>query len=260
MQRMPNIKIDRRNINWLFMNQLRSGGEAVICRSYHKNTLFKIIADWECQKQSDSFGVPFHKELIKMSDNKFKKITRLYQMQLEHSVKPLSTLSMDGNLIGYEMTYDPNDKSFNSEKLSREELIYFLSQSKDILEYYAQNDITYGDVTSCNLLVNSRNGTTKFCDIDNIRLGEYPIETMGRDLFIYNVIRGIDQYTDAYMHNIMTLRNLSSSPLNDIFEPVYRLVQEDYSKDLTPAAKTTLMSMEEPQTFNGAYVIKYIKK
>ena len=260
MQRMPNINIDQRTLNWLFMNQLYSGGEAVICRSYKKNTLFKIFADWECQKQSDSFGVPFHKELIKMSDNKFKKITRLYQMQLEHSVNPLSTLSMDGNLIGYEMTYDPNDKSFDSEKLSREELIYFLSQSKDILEYYAQNDITYGDVTVCNLLVNRNSGTTKFCDMDNIRLGEYPIESMGRDLFIYKTIRGIDQYTDAYMHNVMTLRNFSPASLNDVLEPVYRLVHEDYSKDLTSTAKTTLMSMEEPQTFNGEYVIKYIKK
>lgn len=260
MKRLPNIDIDVRSINRLFMSSNLSGGEAVICRSFKPNTLFKIFADSDCQKYSDSFGVPFRLDLIQMSDNKFKKITELYQKDLEHSVKPLSTISMGGRLIGYEMTWDPNDKNLLNTSLSHEELVHALTQSRKILEYYAQNDITYGDVNACNLLVNRQTGQVKFCDIDNICLGEYPIDIMGRDLTVYSILRGIDQSTDAYMHNIMTLSQLDKTGIGFCFEPVSRLVQKDFSEVLTEEAQETLTSMIEPKNFNGEYVVQYIKK
>ena len=45
MKNLPNINIDPRSLNRLFMAQLTSGGEAIITRSFQPNTLFKIFAD-----------------------------------------------------------------------------------------------------------------------------------------------------------------------------------------------------------------------
>lgn len=125
MTRMSNIKVDQRTLQFLLTHRLNSGGEAIICRSFKPNILFKIMADSKCQKYCDSFGVPFCLDLIEMPDNKFNKIKKIYGMQLEHSVRPLSTISFSGRLIGYEVTYDPNDKPLAQTMHSYNDLIYF---------------------------------------------------------------------------------------------------------------------------------------
>ena len=45
-----------------------------------------------------------------------------------------------------------------------------------------------------------------------------------------------------------------------LFSPVSEIVQKDHSKFLSEEAKETLKSMEEPKTFNGDYIIQYVKK
>ncbi len=260
MKRLPNIEIDPRCLNRLFMSQLTSGGEAIVCRSFQPNTLFKICAEASVQRYCDSFGVPFRLDLIEMSDNKFEKIKRLYEMQLEHSVKPVSTLSMNGRLIGYEMTYDKDDKSLHNSQLSHEDLINILEQSRNILEYYAQNDITYGDVNAFNVLVNSGTKQVKFCDVDNMRIGTLPIDVKEKNSTIYDLLGGKEAYLDAYMHNIMTLYEFESDKFGFLFKPVSEIVKEDYSQYLTEESREILTSMEEPKTFNGEYIIQYVKK
>lgn len=260
MKNLPNINIDSRNLNRLFMTQLSSGGEAIITRSFQPNTLFKIFADYNVQRRSDSFGVPFRTDKIEMSDNKLKKIKRLYEMQLEHSVKPISTLSMNGKLIGYEMTYDENNKSFSSANLSREETIKALEESRKILEYFKEHDITYGDVNSGNILVNRITGQISFCDIDNMRIGQLPIDVKGKNATIYGILGGKEENLDAYMHNIMTLYEFGPKDFSFLFSPVSEIVTKDYSDILFEESKKTLKSMEEPRTFNGEYIIQYIKK
>lgn len=260
MKRLPNINIDPRSLNRLFMSQLTSGGEAIICRSFKPNTLFKICADISVQRYCDSFGVPFRPDLIEMSDNKFEKIKRLYVLQLEHSVKPVSTISMGGRLIGYEMTYDENDKSLLNTERSQEETIRILEESKRILEYFAQNDITYGDVNTGNILVNNKTGQITFCDVDNMRVGEFPIDIKGRNSRIYELLGGDEAYLDAYMHNVMCLYEFGCDEFGFLFTPVSELVKKDYSRVLTEESRPILTSMEEPKTFNGEYIIQYAKK
>ena len=259
MKRLPNINLDRKSVNKMFMSQIASGGEAVICRSFQPTSLFKIFVKPKYYKYCDSFGVPLYQDLITMPENKLPKLEEIYQNELEHSVIPLSTVTMNGRLIGYEMTYDPDDKQLMGKTLPREELIHFLKQSKEILEYYKQHDITYGDVNANNLLINRKTGQAKFCDIDNIRIGQYPIDVMGRDLRIYTILRGLDDQADAYMHNIMTLSQLEKDCFGFCFEPVCRLVQKDFSSELTEESKPILESMIEPGNFNGEYIVQYVK-
>ena len=260
MKNLPNINIDPRSLNRLFMTQLTSGGEAIITRSFQPNTLFKIFADYNVQRCSDSFGVPFRTDLIEMSDNKFEKIKRLHEIGLEHIVKPVSTLSMGGRLIGYEMTYDKDDKSITSANLSIEETSKALEDSRQVLEYFKEHDITYGDVNSGNILVNKRTGQISFCDIDNMRIGTLPIDVKGKNSSIYGILGGKEENLDAYMHNIMTLYEFGPKDFGFIFSPVSEIVKKDYSKFLSEDAKETLQSMEEPKNFNGEYVIQYVKK
>lgn len=260
MRNLPNINIDPRSLNRLFMMQLASGGEAIITRSFQPNTLFKIFADYNVQRCSDSFGVPFRTDRIEMSDNKLEKIKKLHEMDLEHIVKPVSTLSMNGRLIGYEMTYDEENKSIVNAKLSMEETIKALKESRKVLEYFQGKDITYGDVNSGNILVNQNTGQISFCDIDNMRIGTLPIDVKGKNATIYGILGGKEEYLDAYMHNIMTLYEFSNKDFAFLFSPVSEIVQKDHSKFLSEGAKETLKSMEEPKTFNGDYIIQYVKK
>ena len=260
MEKLPNINLDRKTINMMFMSRIAEGGEAVICRGFKPNSLIKIFVKPESSEYSDSFRVPLYPDLITMPENKLSKLEVIHQSGLEHSVLPLCTITMHKRLVGYEMTYDPNDKQLNGQNLSREELIHFLEQSKAILEYYKEHDIVYGDVNANNLLINRKTGQVKFCDIDNIKIGEYPIDVMGRDLNIYTILHGLDSSADAYMHNVMTLHQLRKDRFGMIFEPVSWLVKKDFSKDLTNDAKEVLESMREPKNFNGEYVIQYIKK
>ena len=260
MDRLPNINLDRKSINMMFMSRIAEGGEAVICRGFKPNSLIKIFVKPEAHKYSDSFRVPLYPDLITMSQNKLAKLEQIHQSGLEHSVLPLSTITMHKRLVGYEMTFDPDDKQLKGQNLSKEELVHFLEQSKAILEYYKEHDITYGDVNANNLLINRKTGQAKFCDIDNIKIGEYPIDVMGRDLNIYSILHGFDSSADAYMHIVMTLQQLRRDRYGMILEPVNWLVQKDFSRDLTDAAKETLESMKEPKNFNGEYVIQYIKK
>ena len=110
------------------------------------------------------------------------KIKKLHEMDLEHIVKPVSTLSMNGRLIGYEMTYDQFDISLEKLVLPRKELIEVLKKSKDILLSFRKKDITYGDVTENNILYNPKTRKVKFCDIDNMRIGNLPIDIRGFSL------------------------------------------------------------------------------
>lgn len=239
MKRMPNIKLTREEFERLLKHKIiGSGSEAMVYRTEKQNTAYKI------------FGI--NSKTAKMSDNKAKKIIELYQMAPEHITSPISTISLDGRLIGYEMTYDPEDKKFNPFALSRPEVIHFLKSTKDILEAFASEDITYGDVAGRNILINPRTGSIKFCDIDNIRLGEYPIDLIGNILGKYTKVRGVDDATDAYMHSVMTLNSF------DLDEE--ECSQEEFAWHFTQKGTKILRQIREKTTYNGEYIVQYVKK
>ena len=245
---MPNIKITEADFQILrHAGEVATGGEATICRSDHPDTLFKIF-----------LGTDEHLPGI-MNDNKYKKILNQYNNPLEHSVRPLSTISLNGELVGYEMTYDADDEILSS-TLPRSELIEYLRQTKNILEYYASKDIIYGDIKRNNILVNRKTQTAKFCDMDNIQLGEYPIDLVGYDLACFRNDHGIiDDTTDAYFHNLLTLEQLTY-PEKSFQSILYTLSRRNYPKRYQKSARRILDSMVRAENFQGEYVIQYVKK
>lgn len=239
MKTIPNIKINNDELRRLLcLNKVNYGSEASICEGSNPHTLYKIF--WNYNRK------------IPMNDNKIEKIKLLYQMQLEHSIIPVSTISYDDMIIGYEMTTDLGLQSYNLCQLKRDELLYFLNTTRDILEYFTNQGIIYGDVVPRNILFNKETGEIKFCDMDNIQIGNYGMDIIPHKLLEYEAIRGIDYGVHPYMHNIMTMEAYqlylyycTNTNINNIFEH--------------PARKI-IHSMKNPKKFDDKYLIKYKKK
>lgn len=250
MKSMPNVKISRQDFERLItQNRYGSGGEGVICTTPSPHTLYKIFVEYET-------SIP-----VIMSDNKRKKIQELYHRHIEHSTQPLSTISLDGELIGYEMTGDQDDISLLSIHLPRRKKIEVLKRSSEILQYFASQGITYGDVKANNILVNRKTNQVKFCDMDNIKLDDYPIDLLND--YVDSIIESesdINPSVDAYMHNLMTLQ-LLNSPGITYDEIIYKLIDGKYHKKYKQEAHralSTMVSSEQP--FTGEYIAPYIKR
>ena len=249
MKTMPNIELTDKELEILIEESKFSyGGEAMVLRNNNPHTLYKI------------FTIPGTDIEAEMDDNKFRKIIRLYNSPLEGIVLPLSTISNRGKLIGYEMTYDEEDECLLDVIMSDSERTHFLHESKDILLYFTSQDVTYGDVKDDNVLVNRRTGKVKFCDIDNIRLQELPIDIMGHGLTEYfEVVRRIDEKADAYMHNLLFLEQLKYNNLSHR-AILNRLRAKPIMPEFPEEVERIISTLIEPEKFNGEYAIQYIKR
>ena len=250
MRILPNIKISREEINRLISKRISLGGESYICLSPDQKTIYKLFINQELSAELTFTA----EDLVSLPDNKFNKIVSLHQLNPKHCTLPLSTISMEGRLVGYEMTFDSSDTALSFESLLPEEKVFYLKKTKKILEYFASHDITYGDVAERNVLINRETGKVKFCDMDNIRLKQYPIDLLSSELEEYNAERGIDDSTDAYMHNIMTILGLGIDMCRCFESGKY--LRSYFRKN----AYSVLDSMGEPKEFNGEYLIQYVKK
>lgn len=247
MKRMPNINIAQEDYERFQKNFCQRGGEGIICHT-DGTSLYKLFTD---QRGN----------ITSMSENKQIKVLSLYQKNLSYAVKPISTISYKGEMVGYEITYNPYDCPLeNMTLLDRKTLIKILKETRNVLEYFASKDITYGDVTADNILINIKTGTITFCDIDNMRVGTYQIDTLGSPLTRYYERTGvIDAKADAYMHNLLTIKKLSC-PNQYESEIIKDLRREIYPTKFKQHAHQVFQSMTTPERFNGEYVIQYVKR
>lgn len=249
MKRLPNKKLSTEYLDVLIEDNLFDyGGEAIICRPDDQKSVYKIFV-------SPGTDIP-----DVMSDNKLKKILFYHQHNIANMVQPLSTLEHNGKLIGYEASYDPDDYSLLTIPITEKELIICLEKTKDQLNYFADHDITFGDVTADNILVNRKTLQTKFCDIDNTRVGKLPIDVIGVALtYYYRDVQRIDHNADIFMHNLLVLEGLYYPSIS------YRQVLQEIKSGNIPAtlddtAKEIAASMANPQEFIAEPIITYVKK
>lgn len=248
MKRIPNLNLSQTEYLTLISQRITRGGEGIIYPGSRPNTLFKIFIDIYDNKNP-------------MSENKERKVTELFQMNLDGLIKPIRTISYNGIIIGYEISYDKNDIALRDLTLPRQELIKVLKSSRDILLQLKEKDITYGDVTEDNILYNPKSKKVKFCDIDNIRLGIYPVDSRGFSLNKYYTETGtIDAKADAYMHNLLTIRLLSYPSNAYDNEVLVDLRRGNYPSKFKLPAKDIFRSMTDTKTFNGEYVVQYVKR
>lgn len=248
MKRLPNINITEKEYEYIISQEETIGGEGMICSSGNKNTLYKLFID-------------ANGNICPMPENKVRKISALYLKQLPNLVKPISTISCNGEVVGYEMTYNPDDRALCClPHLERKKLIDALKQSKEVLEHFASQDVIYGDISDSNILLNTKTGVITFCDIDNMQVGEYPIDVKGYALMKYYEKTGvIDEKADAFVHNLLTINKLSftSSCYSEILTALRRGI---YPTKYKRPAKDIFASMTTPETFTGEYAIQYIKR
>jgi serine/threonine protein kinase len=249
MKCIPNITLSDDELDLLIEdNKFDYGGEAIVCRNNNPNTLYKIFVQ-------PGTNIPDI-----MSDNKQKKVEWLYQNEIEDTVRPISTLSNRGYLIGYEISFDTDDVALINALLTQEEKIHFLHESARILQMFAKRDITYGDVKDDNVLINIKTGKAKFCDVDNIRIGNLPIDIMGHGLVEYfDANQTIDEKADAFMHNLLLLEQLKYHNLSHQ-AILNRLRTNPIMPEFPEEAERILTSLLPPEKFQGEYAISYIKR
>lgn len=259
MRCLPNISFSLEELERIISRDKIKGGEAYICETTSPNTLYKIFYQDDEQDpisyNYESNPISSTSKIVTMPYNKLRKLEKLYQMQLEHSVRPVSTISVNGELVGYEMTRDPNDIALMPYKMSDSELLRYLRQTKDILEYFSHHGIIYGDVAPRNILINTKTRTAKFCDIDNIRLESYDIDVKPYELISYQMERGsIDKKADAYMHGLMTLTCL------DVDLELCFLQDKYFKEHFEQEAMDVIEGLGNPREFSGEYLVQYVKR
>ena len=256
MQTLPNLEMSRDELNFLLENPYSIGGEAIICPG-GRLTLLKLFVNHHLHDQISDSEYYDSRDLLGMSDNKLKKIEILYQKDPQGLIKPLRTLTLDKKLIGYEMTKEIGAFQYAPKAFKTNENIAILTQSGKILRGLAQLDMTYGDVNPRNILVNERTGEVTFCDIDNMRIGNYEIDVMDPELYEYGETRAYDQTADAYMHNLLTLYSLTDATSN---EEVLDMIEKGIIPNIfNRRGINTFQSMINPETFNGEYLVQHIK-
>lgn len=241
MDRLENIKLSKKEAYQLIKKSFfSSGGEAVICRTDNSNTLYKIFF------KGNMYNV------VTMGENKLRKIERIHQMKLDGCIKPLRTISMNGRLIGYEMSYDPDDLRYYPTIIRRAETISQLKETKRLLEYFCSKGVIYGDIAFRNILLNRKTGQIKFCDVDNACVCQYPMDLIPPRLRDYYDVCGLDERVHPYMHNVLTLEafNMNFSAHDN------KKIETEFKKKTIPIIE----SMREPANFQGEYIIQYVKK
>ena len=236
---IPNKNLCESEFNKIVNYQkINFGGEAIICESDNPYSLYKIFN---------------YKDMPKyIGENKEKKINLLYDLKPKYSIEPIQTISLNDVIIGYEMSTDFGLETYKTYELSPEELKYFLTKTKEILEYYSSIGIIYGDVNPRNILFDRDTGDIKFCDMDNISINGLPFDVMPFSLETYRAEREIDFSAHPYMHNIMTLRAVGLDS--------YWATRFDIRKHFKRPAVKIVSSMAKPNNFKGGYVVDHIKK
>ena len=241
MGNLPDKKLSVNEVYYLLnCCKISKGGEAVVCEGSSDYSVYKL------------FTKDF--QFAPMSENKEKKITFLHQLDLDYSNKILSSLSCNGQIIGYEATTDPFFDTYKLHDLiiDDEELLHYLKRTREILDYFRSKGVIYVDFDPRNTLINRSNGEIMFCDMDNVEVGGYPVDAVPWDAYEYKQLRGIDYGIHPYMHNVVLLRALS--------EDIYTISNSSMRRHFKLGAYRTLKSMQQPEYFNDGYLIDYIKK
>lgn len=249
MSKLPNTKLSDRELWGMINDKLFGyGGEAVVCKNNNPHTLYKIFT-------RTGTNIPEG-----MSENKFQKILRLHENPVEHLVRPIGTISNQGVLIGYEMTYDQDDQALINKITSYDEKKYYLKETQKILDYLNERDIIYGDIKDDNVLINEKTGLITLCDIDNIQIEELPIDLMNYALEqYYDQVGEIDDKVDAYMHNLFFLEQLRYEGLS-YAAILRRLAARPIMPEFPEEVQEIIDTLIYPEDFKGEYAIQYIKK
>lgn len=252
MKLIPTLEITEDMFQYQTTNQVfADGGESIICQTETPKTLDKFFVDQRTR------------QIVQMPENKISKVSLLYHLKPENTIPPIALIVKNGIVIGYRMYHPTTYKTLEKAKLTRKTKIKALRQSQEVLERLNRQDITYADIKSDNILVDEKTGDVIFCDMDNARVRQYPVDIKSRDTLRYYEIYGeMDETVDAYMHNLLTLQQIGyKDEIPEYYSDlILRLKRGPYPTGFKQTATPILESMKDPHDFNGKYLAKHIKR
>lgn len=118
--------------------------------------------------------------------------------------------------------------------------------------------IVYGDVFSTNIFIDEKQKDVIFCDVDNMKVLDYPI-----DMVNYIAVKFIDNYgfiddkLDSYMLNLLTLEQFSPKlkDILDILSSGYIPKNLTNDKNKRLIKKINYANKRTNRNYSGAYLI-----
>ncbi len=241
---LKNIKITVSQKEYYETHYMDLGAESNIYQN-KKNTIIKIWKDEVITEQQ--------------KENKKEKLVKMYERKLKYIPNIISTYSLGDSCIGYEMSYNKDDMAMLIAPLDKEGKIEVLKKMKAILQYFASEGVIYPDIKNDNILLNPKTGDITFCDIDNSKVDNLPV-----DLYPYYASRFNKRYGQedsslhSYMLNLYTLTELTNTWQDEVIEGISKDAYHDMFKE---KGKTILKQMKKiTPKYSGEYLIDYIKK
>lgn len=251
---LPDITLSKDELMYLKdnLNQYHSGCEGIIIKGEDPRVVRKIFL----YDIDEAYTKPREK-VEQMRQNKLKKIQILGNMhQLKNDLKVTRTISHEGIFMGYEMVSSFPQFPLDTNPLYVENLIPYLKRLRDILEDYHKHGIVFGDVKANNVLQNQEFDIVSFCDVDNIQVGNLPIDLPNFCIQRFQQEDGlIPEAVDHYMFNLLTLSELfyGSKFYRDVEEKIKR---GDFPTGLTKESYKILTKMAEcKNTCPTGYII-----
>ncbi len=259
---LPDIKITEEELEAIRLDRNNDdyGSEGLIIKGDNKRRVRKIFYD--------NFGMIFvtQEEVEKVSQNKLKKLQKLYQIKsFDNDVKIQNTISCNNRLVGYDMVSQKINYPYKTAPIPKEEKIKFLKQVKKKLEYFHSMGIVYGDVKADNILIDKRNKSISFCDLDNIQIDENPIDMYNKHIYNFqDENRLLDKNTDYYMFNLLLLNELLYEHYD--YEYMIRRLKKDVEMKQfhnifnEKGMENIKKLVNVKKKYNGRYLIDNLKK
>ena len=240
---LKNIKITAEQKAYYENHYMDLGMESHIYRN-SPNTIIKI---WKDEVITNS-----------QKENKKDKLVKMYERRLKHIPTIISTYSLYGVCIGYEMSYDEDDIPMLIAPLDKSNKLKALKEMKSILQYFIDEGVIYPDIKNDNILINNRTGNLTFCDIDNSKIDSLPIDVYPH--YAARFFKGYGQEDSAlhsYMLNLYTLTELTGTWQDEVIEGIS---QDAYQDMFIEKGKVILKQMKKvTPKYTGEYLIDYIK-
>lgn len=199
--------------------------------------------------------------------NKRKKLEKIIQIPFfntKNPVYPKNLYTVYNKFAAYTMPDRRDLKTLYQDKFSLGTKIEILKRYRRLLDYFHSENIVYGDIKGCNMLLSSDSKTLGFCDLDNMKVDDLSIDILSRCASYFCSKYGlIDYKLDSFMFNFLTIEYL----LN-IYSENYEMVFDFLDYNVVPNFSFSMNKVKVKSIFDelknispdysGRYIIDYI--